>query len=379
MSALANFQRSAGLRGFRKTRAEFYRHLARSVESHELLKSYLTDELRIARAKRTSNPSRARALAEMLRRLERSDDISLSRIVGSVMPVDDRMMLAAVDHSKDKPGTLRDLAAAIEEQAEARKMVMKALLTPLLLVPGIFVFAMILAVKVIPTIASIAPPEVWTPFLSFVRALANLIATAGIPMAIFSVVGGIAFWLALPRMTGRLRTRLEGTSPRLCTYLFPVAPWLLPLTMYRDFVAGQILTTLAVLLNSGATLTGALKSIQQNGSPYVRWHMRRILAHLEAYSTDYVGSFGKGLLSSELLADLASTIRNSPKFDKVLVELGTKGNKQIRDRVQRSAATINAMLLVGSAVLIGVLYAGQFLLASETQDALDPVRRMQPK
>lgn len=377
MSSLHALSRSLRLQGFRRKRAEFYRHLARSVESHELLKTYLTDELRIARHPKTADASRAAALSEMLRRLERSDDISLARIVGGVMPPEDRMLLAAVDQSKDKPATLRDLATAIEEQAAARQVVFRALVTPLILLPGIFIFAMILSTKVIPTIAQVAPPEVFTPFLAFVRGIARVIAVAGGPLAVLLVVAGLVFWLALPRATGRWRARLEQIGRRKATMLFPVAPFLLPLAMYRDFVAGQILTTLAVLLNSGATLHAALKTVQQNATPYVRWHVRRILAHLDAYATDYVGSFGKGLLGTELLAGLASTIRNNPRFDRVLIELGTVGNREIREQVRRSAVAINALLLFGGAALIAVLYLGQFLLAVELQEVMDPVRKMQ--
>lgn len=377
MSLLNGFTRWLNLRDFRSKRADFYRHLARSMEANELLRTYLTDEGKIARSKKTADQSKARALAEMLRRLERSEDISLVRIIGSVIPDSDRMMLAAVDQSKDKPQTLRDLAKAIDEQHEARQIIVKALITPVILIPGIFAFSMILSTQVIPTIAQIAPPEVWTPFLSFIRGLAYAIARFGFPAAVIFIVLGIAFSLALPKVTGRRRAALEQISPRTATLLFPFAPFLLPMAMYRDFVAGQVLTTLAVLLNSGATLNSALKTIQQTGTPYVRWHMRRILSHLELYSTDYVGSFGKGLLSSSLLASLASTIRNNPKFDRVLVELGTTGNKKIRDQVQKSAVIINALLLTSGAILIVVLYAGQFMLALETQDAMDPVKRMQ--
>lgn len=372
---LENLLRSLKLRSFHANRVEFYDHLARSIRQKELLRSYLEEELRIAKAKKTADSSKAFALQDMLRRVSKADDVALSRVVGLSMPPSDRMMLAAVDESRDKPQTLQDVAAAIREQKEARKVLVTALMTPLLLVPGILVFAYVLSAIVIPTISKVAPPEVWTPYLSFVRWVSQAIANYGIVAMALGVTALAAFVYSLPRWTGNLRARCERVSPKLGTALFPVAPFLLPLSLYRDFTAGQILTTLAVLLNGGATLTSALRIIAKNGTPYTRWHMRRMLAHLDQFSTDYVPAFGRGLLSARLLAILASRIRNAPKFDQVLVDLGTQGAVVIREEVKRSAATINAILIVGGVFFLIFLYSGQSLIADAVAEAMDPMKR----
>lgn len=375
MSAVRSLLRAVRLRGFHAQRTEFYEHLARSLRQRELLTAYLQEELVIARAKKTADPSKALALHEMLRRLQSAEDVTLSRVVGGSMPAGDRMMLAAVDVSHDKPGTLHDVAAAVKEQQQAAKLLAKALLVPLILLPGILAFAYVMAVVVIPTITKVAPPTIWTPYLSAVRFVAESIASYGAHALIFAVIALLGFFYSLPRWTGSLRARLDRVSSKAATALFPVAPILLPLALYRDFTAGQVLTTLAVLLNSGATLTDALRTIGKSGTPYTRWHMRRILAHLNQFSTDYVPAFGKGLLSTRLLAMLASRIRNAPKFDEVLVDIGTQGNVVIRAEVQRSAVAINAMLLFGGALFIIFLYSGQTLIADATANAMDPAKR----
>ncbi len=367
--------RALRLKAFHATRVEFYDHLARSIRQKELLRSYLEEELRIAKAKKTADSSKAYALQEMLRRVSKSDDVALSRVVGLSMPTSDRMMLVAVDESKDKPQTLLDVAAAIREQQEARKVLVTALMTPMLLVPGILVFAYVLSAIVIPTISKVAPPEIWTPYLSLVRWTSQVIASYGLAFLGVGVSMLVAFIYALPRWTGNLRARCERISPKVATVLFPIAPFLLPLSLYRDFTAGQVLTTLAVLLNGGATLTSALRTIAKSGSPYIRWHMRRMLAHLDQFSTDYVPAFGRGLLSARLLAILASRIRNAPKFDQVLVDLGTQGAAVIRQEVKRSAATINAILIVGGVFFLIFLYSGQTLIADAVAEAMDPMKR----
>ncbi|MDF2461915.1 MAG: hypothetical protein K0Q43_150 [Ramlibacter sp.] len=371
--------RSIKLRPFQAERADFYDHLARAIRQKELLRSYLEEELRIARARNTADKSKAFALHEMLRRVMKADDVALSRVVGGSMPAADRMMLAAVDESKDKPQTLEDVATAIRDQQQARKVLVTAMLTPLILVPGILVFSYVLGAMVIPAISKVAPPHIWTPYLSLVRGVANAIAQYFLVAFVVAAVAVAAFVWALPRWTGLWRQRLERINSKTATLLFPVAPFLLPLALYRDFTAGQVLTTLAVLLNGGATLTGALKTIAKNGTPYTRWHMRRMLSHLDQFSTDYVAAFARGLLSPRLLALLASRIRNAPKFDAVLVDIGTKGGAVIREEVKRSAVSINAMLILGGAGLVIFLYSGQMLIADAVAEAMDPMKKTSRK
>lgn len=377
--SVSKIRRKLKLRQFHSHRAEFYEHLARSVRQKELLRTYIEEELAIARAPKTADSSKAAALQEMLRRIRAGEEVAFSRVIGQTMPIEDRMMLAAVDVSTDKARTLEDVAAAIRQQQEANKILLKALLVPLILVPGILVFAYVMAAVVIPTITKVAPPTIWTPYLSFVRGVSELIAGYGAYGMAALAAGVVAFLSALPRWTGPWRAKLDRVSPKMATGLFPVAPFLLPMALYRDFVAGQVLTTLAVLLNSGATLTDAMKTIARNSTPYARWHMQRMLGHLHQHATDYVPAFGKGLLSTRLLAMLASRLRNARKFDEVLVDIGTQGNAVIRGEVQRTAVVINAMLIMAGALFIIFLYSGQVLIADATAEAMDPMKKHSSK
>ena len=137
------------------------------------------------------------------------------------------------------------------------------------------------------------------------------------------------------------------------------------------------MTSLAVLLKSGATLSSALDTLKRNADPWMRWHLKKIMNHLNVAPTDYIPAFSKGLMSPKLLARLATTIRNNPQFDKILIQLGTEGGEDIRNEIGNTAKGLNAVLLSVAAAVVVFLYVGQLSISQSMTEELDPVKRMQ--
>ena len=378
-SLLTRFSIKLQLLGFHASRTDFYGDLAKSIEKKEPLRKFLEAELVISRDKKTSNDSRAFALKSMLHLVKSGEEFSISKTIGRYMPENDLMMLTAVDHSKDQPATLRALSASLIEQGLAKKMIRQALVTPLLLIPGAVSFAYVLSSQAIPVIEKVAPPEVWTPFNSAVRGLAKFINSYGLLVAFLVAIAIVVFMIALPRWRNSLRFRMERMNPKYAAWLTPVAPWLLPLAMYRDFQAGMMFSAMAVLLQTGKSLREALEIVLANSSPWMRAHVRRILSHLNNYPTEYAKAFSKGILSANLLARLATSIRNTPKFDDVLIEIGTKGNAEVREQVRKSATKIHMIFIFIVGFLVMFLYMGQMSISMTMKDEMDPVRQTQRK
>lgn len=364
-----------GLWEFRKKRAAFYTELAKSLDGKEQFRVFLQEELRIAKSKMTRNDSRAMALQSMLKKLSVGEQYQMSKILAEVMPQSDRLMLSALDDSKNKGKTLRALAQAIDEQKKAKSVILKAILPPLVLIPGVAGFAYVLSTKSIPVIAKIAPPQVWTPYNQAVRDAADLVANQGFMLMLSGALLLTVFLLSLPRWTGALRDRLERTPKKVAMILFPVFPFVLPLTIYRDFQVAQMMSSLAVLLESGRTLTDSLRLLTMNASPWMRSHLRKVLVHLTHAPTDYLPAFSRGLLSPSLLARLATTIRIQPKFDRILIQLGTEGADQIRSEIELTAKSLNFVFMIICASLVLFFYMGQFSISQSMSDALDPMNK----
>jgi type II secretory pathway component PulF len=376
MKQMMPWLESLSLMSFRSERTAFYRELARSIESREQLRSFLSAELAISRNPSTRNSSRATALALMQRQLSMGNDYRLSHLLGRVMPQSDRLMLSALDFSSDRPATLRSLADAIEQQKRARQVIGQSLLPPLILLPGVAGFCHVLATQSIPVIVKMAPPAVWTPFNQSVRSFAEVIQRDGGWLMLATVCTTVLVTCALPRWTGRARSQLENLKPRARWLLFPVFPLTLALSVYRDFQVSQLLNALAVLLESGMTLTEALQRLRRHAQPWMRSHLQRVLAHLQVAPTDYVPAFSRGLMSPALLAAVASAVRNNPRFDQVLIELGTRENVHIQNHIAKTAKRINSTLVASCGVLVLFLYLGQLSITQSMTAELSPTQQM---
>jgi type II secretory pathway component PulF len=368
--AVSRFLSGLRLRDFQGKRIAFYEELAKSFESREQFKTFLVEELRIARDPKTSDSSRAYALATMYRHLAFGEGFRMSEIIGKVMPASDRLMLTALDHTRHKPETLRMLADSLRQQAEVTAIIRKAVLPPMILIPGIAAFCYVMSTISLPIMVKMAPPSVWTPFNQAVRSFCEWVAESGVLSAFIAVAVVGLFSYALPRWNGILRSTCEQLSRAVGFMLLPVCPFLLPLSIYRDFKVSLLLSSLAVLLQSGLTLTEGLRALLPNATPWLRWHITRILISLQINPTEYVGAFSQGLIGPKLLARLSSSIRHNPQFDRLIIKLGTTENAQVREEIASVARLLNLVILLALGGLIMFLYVGQFSISSDLADAL---------
>lgn len=363
---------------FQRQRGEFYEQLARGFENKEGIRDFIESELAISRDPQTQDLGRAAVLASMLQRLAQGV-FNVSELLGPYVPRSDLMMLSAVDASPNKPATLRALVAALEDQAKAKKILMGAVVTPVILLPGMFALAWVIAAKAIPAIEKVAPPSLWTPFNSSIRFAANLVRDWGPTFVVAVILFICAIAWALPRVTAQWRIKSERVKPMHAALGFLVAPWVLPMSLYRDMQVSMLLSSLSVLLQAGHTLTSALETVRGTASPWMRWHLTRVLVHLQDNPTEYVEAFAKGLLSRRMLARMATTIRTTKGFNNVLTYMGTTGNEEMRQEIGRSANSLKAVLLVSASLFTVYLYVGNLWLGQDMSKELDPSTQLQRK
>lgn len=362
---------------FHLNRSEFYRELAKSIRKGEPMRQFVEAELAVATNPATGSASKAHAMRGALRQLSTGREHSITAAIGVIMPSSDKLMLGAVDRSRDQPATLEILANAVDDQMVAKKAIFIAVAKPSLYLAGASALAYMISTEAIPAIEKTAPAEIWTPFNDSVRILANVINNYGVLICVVAMLLVLFFVSQLPKWRSSLRLKMERCNPTLAMWLTPIAPWMLPLAMYRDFQAGLVLSALAVWLGTGRNLKESLEAILENSSPYLKSHIRRILNHLNSKPTEYVEAFSKGLISHRLLAKMGSSIRNSPSFSDVIIEIGTKGNREARDQVTKNAAVMN-FTFVGIFVSIVVfLYVGLMNISSSMQVEMNPVRQIQ--
>jgi type II secretory pathway component PulF len=364
------------LAGFRAKRDDFYEQLSRSYDNKESLREFLNAEYDIARNKKTKDSSRATALKIIRNRLATGNQSKYSQLLQGVMPISDKMMLSALDDAPDKAALMRQIASNVREQRKLIALVKGKLIPPLLILPGAFAFSYVMATKSLPIIVKIAPPEVWTPFNMAVRRFAEFVAGYGLLSVAIVAVLVTFFFHQLPRWTGKIRNRLEQVGPGMAALLFPVAPFILPLGIYRDVQAGIMFSALSIMLQSGRTLNDALIEIRNSSQPWMRAHIRRILAHLDVHTTEYTQAFSKGLVSPQLLARLSSQIRTNPRFDQVLIDIGQRGGDEIRVEVEKQTSKVNLMLLCAGGFTVIFMMVGQMNISGSMTEEMSPQKQM---
>lgn len=374
MSILQDAQRYFQLSSFWARRTSLYRDLAKGLAERELPKDFVEGELQIAIAPKTSDRARATGLAYM-RDLMDQGDPSLHEVLVGTMPKSDSLALSVLKDAADRPASLNLLADTVDAQMALTKMVRHSLTSPVILLPVGFAFAYLLSTLTIPEFAKAAPPEIWTGYNLAVRVSAEFIATYGI---LGAGVGVIALaWLfiwALPNLTAEWRFRCEsarGWERFLWILVCPVQP---VFAMYRDINGTRMLGNMANLLQSRMLLADVLPALAEGAQPWMRRHLMIVNEHLLQTPGDYTGAFSHGILSSYLLSRMNSMVRRDSggKFDAVLIELGVVGQAEGREAVQKTATTLNAVLLALTLGVIAFFYLGQSMIARSIEEANSP-------
>lgn len=320
------------LADFRAARAEFYRDFAEMYQRNEALVSFLEGE--IANANLTRQRSRARALRSVLARHQGGEHASrVSHLLEGVVPRSDAMLLTAVDRAVDKPQALRALAVAIDRQRQMQRLMLACAALPAITIPICCVLIALLG-KVILVIDDATPvyaqDALWQGMNGWARDIAVFAAAWG-PHATLALALALAAVLAsLPRWRGAWRLRVES---------WPVYG------LYRDFQAGMLFSAIAMLLRTGETLQGSIDDVTQRASPWMRWHLGRVVDALEENPTATLDAFRRGLLSPHLLSRAATLHRSSASFSDVLIQLGTSEGERVLARVKRAAMVANFALV----------------------------------
>ena len=332
MSSMRAFANWVALIEFRFSRAEFYRDFAEMYQRNEAMVSFLEGE--IANANLTRQRSRARALRIVLHRHRDGEHASrVSHLLEGVVPRSDAMLLAAVDRAADKPQALRALADAIDKQQQMLRLMLSYSALPAMTIPICYALIALLG-KVILVIDDATPvyaqDALWEGMNGWAKAIAIFAQAWGAQTLVVLGAGIAAMLWSLPRWRGPFRLRVEG---------WPVYG------LYRDFQSGMLFSSMAMMLKTGETLQGSIDDVTQRASPWMRWHLGRVLDALEENPTATLDAFRRGLLSSHLLSRAATLNRSSASFSDVLIQLGTSEGERVLARVKRAAVIANFALV----------------------------------
>jgi hypothetical protein len=341
-------------------RSQFYRDLADALSRRVALRDFLEREA--SNARMLKDDTSYRVYRAMSGRLASGVGNTLGELLVGIAPRTDQLLLKAVDDAgKNKVEALEVTANAVDFQLRTIFTIGKELVVPLVAVPCVGALCLITA-EIVEGIARDAPPGVWDGFNGVVRWLSEVINSYALAIAGGMVASIVVLLFMLPRWTGQWRVRAEGLPA---------------FSLYRDYNAAVVLSSMAMMIRAGKTLRESLEEMRRPAAPWLRWHLTRVIRSIEDNPTDYKAAFARGLMPPSVRARLNSLLDSSKSFGDALVVVGSTELKSLERRVEISARSVNWTLTGSLVSLAVVLSLGTMTIASALSREAEPSRIMQ--
>lgn len=341
-------------------RSQFYRDLADALLRRVALRDFLEREA--SNARMLKNDTAFRVYRAMSARLASGVGNTLAELLLGIAPRTDQLLLKAVDDAgKNKVEALEVAANAVDFQLRTMYTIGKEMVPPIVAVPCVGALCLIIA-DIVQGIARDAPPGVWDGFNGFVRWLSEVINSYALFIGGGIAVGITVLLYLLPRWTGQWRYKAEGLPA---------------FGLYRDYNASVVLSSMAMMIRAGKTLRESLEEMRGPASPWLRWHLTRVIRSLEDNPADYSAAFARGLVPPSVRARLNSLLDSSKSFGDALVMLGSNEMDKLERRVAISAKSVNWAVTGTLATLAVILSLGSMTIASGLSREAEPSRIMQ--
>ena len=333
-------------------RGELYSTLVMLLENNVLLIDALNELLAVA-SDDGAHPNKpvALLLASLIESV--SEGRSFAASIRPWVSAFEAEIIAAGERSGNLGDAFTDALSAIRVRKTLIGTVVGKALYPFVLLLLFCGLLYVVSTKLVPSLATIAPPDDWTGSAGIMYAAAQYATNFGLATAVVFVLLIVAIIASFSRLTGTVRY-----------YLDRYPPW----SVYRRIVGALMLKNVAVLIRSGVTMHDALTLLATDTTPYLRERLNAALV-----ATTQGLNFGEALIASQFDfpdAEANKYLRvmaSRQGFDRSLVRFS---EQWIERTVKKVGATMNlffiaALLLTGAAFLV-ILDAG-----NQLQDLID--------
>jgi type II secretory pathway component PulF len=343
--------RGLARKDMRKNRADFYYDIATSLEDRVPL--FTTFRKYEARARRRK-PGEALVYLEMLKALSSG---SLTNALKSIAPNSELLMIDALQSAGDLKMAeglkfLSQTAEKTDAMAAAASKAVKYPLTMLVIFSALLVgFSM----HVVPILAGLLPPDKW-PFLGrILYNISQIITNYGFYLAL-SIAGlSFAFFYSLPRWQGRTRQFFDK---------------FLPYRFYRDYSGAMLVVSLSMLLRSGVSLRSSLDRSLSFSTPWLRYHIRKILKTLANANTPNFGEAFKTGVLNQYLEDRVQDASERRNPAEAFVRIGVGSIDRVIAEIQKSASSMSSAIMIFCGVILFIMMGGFFSTTMELQTGI---------
>lgn len=280
---------------------------------------------------------------------------TLSGALRPFLDNDEFLILAA----GEVEGNLRESLKRVLRNSEARQETVHATLVAMWMPATSFLtvlaMSIMLGIYLWPDFVRAVPAKYW-PAWTRPGIAVQIWLGAHWPVAFVFVMLWGAYVATLTPWTGRTREWVDR---------FP--PW----SIHKARLGANVLTTLAALVAAGRTVREGFVMIRDHASPYLRWHMDRLIRRYDSPNVEGAAVLRTGLFSQRMM-DRVEDAAVGRSFDETLRDVGDRSLKLVvrTVRAQATAASLGLLLIVG---LLMVYMA--VLIVFGIQDATDAFTR----
>lgn len=343
---------------FNATREDFYKDLALAIEHDEPVAVFLGEE--IAEAAKYKESGMVLLCRRMLRRMDEMEG-RFSHMLETIVPRGDLFALRAIDEV-DKVKKVEGLVFLADSVVRVREMfdlIFAALQTLITMLPVLLAFALINALVVVPEYEQMIPIENWPAIGKAIYYVSYAVRHFGILLAALVIGAMWAFFWSLDNWYGPTRNKMDKY---------------LPYRLYRDFHGSIFVVRLAQLLKTDYSLNEALQTLHSKATPWMRWHILRILRNMNEHGEDYGLIVNTGVFSRRMQKRVSAHARRSG-FRDALVEIGGTGIKWMMDDMKKVSSRMNkiSLLLCFAGICFfhfGMQYTANDLISQMKQDTI---------
>jgi type II secretory pathway component PulF len=338
-------------RELHRRRADFYYDLGATLHDRVPLVTTLRKYEMRARLRR---PSTAPMYMQMLKGLQSG---SLSHALEGVSSPMEQTLIDATQSAGDSAMAegLIFMSTTVEKTDKMVASIRKAMVYPIGLLAMFGAMLAGFSLTAVPVLTELLPPDRWPPSGRALYVVSQIIAQHGFAILGVLVAAFLLFLYSLPRWRGPWRARVDR---------------FLPYSLYRDFSGSLLLISLASMMRSGVSLRSALERSLTFSSPWLRWHIRKVLSNLSKPNVPHFGqAFATGLLSQQLEDRVQDASERRDPID-AFVRMGVSAVDRMGVYIDQRAAALNKLMLAVCGLMLGLMMVGFFSTTMSLQSSI---------
>lgn len=256
-------------------------------------------------------------------------------------------------------GDIRESISKLLANAEARHQMSDAVVAAMFASAGswlsIFVMSIVLGIYLWPEFVRTVPMRFWgdwtKPCLIIQLWLGQHWEVSFLLFALIAL-----YMVTLNRWTGPTREWFDR-----------LPPW----SLHKGRLGANVLTTVAALVASGKSVRESFVMVRERASPYLAWHVSRIIRRYDSPGIEGIAALRTNLFSQRMM-DRVEDAASGRSFDQTLQDVGDRSLKLIVRTLKRQVVAASLILIVTAGLSFVYIAA---VTAFGIQDATDAYTR----